>query len=77
MSEHVEIPADQLSPEALSGLVDDFITREGTDYGPREYSLEEKRDQVLRSITRREVVIVFDPESESVTLVTRRELPQT
>lgn len=63
-----------LSAEALEGLVDEFITREGTDYGAREHSLEEKRSSVLRQLARREVVIVFDFESESTTIISRQEL---
>jgi uncharacterized protein YheU (UPF0270 family) len=73
-ADYVEVPADALSPEALERLIEDFATREGTDYGEREYSLTEKCAQVRRGIERGEVVIVFDPKSESATLVTRREL---
>jgi len=29
----VKIPYDQLSPEALHGVVEEFVTRNGTDYG--------------------------------------------
>lgn len=63
-----------LSAAALEGLVDEFITREGTDYGAREHSLEEKRGSVLRQLARREVMIVFDFESESTTIISREEL---
>jgi uncharacterized protein YheU (UPF0270 family) len=63
-----------LSSEAIEGLVEEFITREGTDYGLREHSLEEKRTMVMRQLTRREIAIVFDFESESTTLVPRAEL---
>lgn len=68
------MPADALSAEALDGLVEEFITREGTDYGQREFSLEDKRSGVLRQLQRGEVAIVFELESESTTLVTKQEL---
>ena len=74
MSKYVEVPHTSLSAEALEGIVEDFVTREGTDYGLREHSLAEKKASVMRQLQRREVVIVFDPESESVTLVRREEL---
>lgn len=74
MASHIEVPADGLSQEALEGLVDEFITREGTDYGLHEHSLEDKRAAVLKQLTRGEVAIVFDFESESTTLVSRQEL---
>lgn len=57
------------------GVVDAFVLQEGTDYGHAEPTLEEKRREVLRQLERGEVVIVFDPTSEDVTLVPARELP--
>ncbi len=74
MPKQIEVPHSALSPTALEGLVEEFITREGTDYGEREHSLEEKRASVLRQLARAEIAIVFDFESESTTLVPRDEL---
>jgi uncharacterized protein YheU (UPF0270 family) len=74
--DYVEVPPAALSSEALEALVDDFTTREGTDYGEREYTLAEKRAHVMRGLSRGEVVIVFDPKSETATLLTRRELAE-
>jgi uncharacterized protein YheU (UPF0270 family) len=65
----VEIPHDRLEPETLQSLVEDFITREGTDYGEREISLDTKIKQVMGQLKRREAVIVFDPASESCNIV--------
>jgi uncharacterized protein YheU (UPF0270 family) len=65
----VEIPHTELSPEALRGVLEAFVLREGTDYGAREYSLDEKVAHVLRQLERREARIMFDPGTESVTLV--------
>ena len=74
MPTHIEVPAGQLSEHAILGLVDEFITREGTDYGAYEHSLEQKRTSVLRQLQRNEIAIVFEFESESTTLVRREEL---
>lgn len=74
MPTHIEVPLSSLSREATEGLVDEFITREGTDYGEREHTLAEKRASVMRQLERREIAIVFDFESESTTLVSRDEL---
>lgn len=75
MDEHDEadrgelvIPAALLSPRALIGLVEEFITREGTDYGVREHTFDEKRADVMRLISAGEVLILFDAETESTTL---------
>jgi len=65
----VIIPADRLSPQALQGLVEEFITREGTDYGMREIALESKVGSVRRQLEAGLVVIVFDPATETTTIV--------
>lgn len=69
--EPVEIPVEALSSEALEGIIDSFILREGTDYGAQEASYMTRLDQVRRQIDKGEVKIVFDPNEESVTLMTR------
>jgi uncharacterized protein YheU (UPF0270 family) len=74
MASYIQVPAGSLSREAVEGLVDEFITREGTDYGLREHSLDEKRQSVLKQLARNEIAIVFEFESESTTLVSCDEL---
>ena len=69
-TEGIEVPADQLSPETLRALVEEFVTRDGTDYGAVERGLESKVADVMRQLERGEVRIVFDPDSETITLVT-------
>lgn len=71
---HVVVPHESLSIEALANLIDDFISREGTDYGEREHSAEEKRASVQRQLAKGTVLIVFDPESETVNLVRAEDL---
>ena len=66
---HVEIPHRELSETALRGVVESFVLREGTDYGQRDYSLEEKIAAVMRQLDRGEAAIVFDPETETVSIV--------
>lgn len=68
-AEPVEVPPAMLSPEALRGVVESFILREGTDYGEREHTHEEKVAQVMAALERREARIVFDPATETVTLL--------
>ena len=65
----VTVPVDALSPEALLGLIDDFILREGTDYGERETDLESKRRAVRVQLDRGSALIKFDPATQSTTLV--------
>lgn len=64
-----EISPDLLSEEALSGIIENFILREGTDYGWVEVSYEKKADQIRKQIEKGFVKIYFDPISETVTLL--------
>jgi uncharacterized protein YheU (UPF0270 family) len=67
----IEIPLDAVSATALRGVVEEFVTRAGTDYGLRERTLDEKVGDVMRQLERGEAAIVFDPESRSTTIVVR------
>ncbi|WP_372832168.1 YheU family protein [Pontibacterium sp.] len=53
------IPHDQLSPDALEGLIEEYVTRDGTDYGAEEISLAERIVQVKRLLVSGEAVILF------------------
>ncbi len=67
------IPHQQLAADTLRALVEEFITREGTDYGDVEFALVNKVAQVMAQLEAGEVVIVFDPAQESVSLLTQRQ----
>lgn len=67
----IEVPADELAPVVLRRLVEELVTREGTDYGDRERSLEEKVADVMRRLASGEAAILFDPEQEIVEIVWR------
>jgi uncharacterized protein YheU (UPF0270 family) len=70
----MEIPHQQLSPEALQTLVEEFVSRDGTDYGNVEISLEEKTTQVIKQLDKGDVVIVFDAATDSCTIVSQHDL---
>jgi uncharacterized protein YheU (UPF0270 family) len=70
--EPVEVPYGELSAESLHAVVESFVLREGTDYGEREYSFEDKVAHVMRQLKKGEAKILFDPESESVTIAVRQ-----
>jgi uncharacterized protein YheU (UPF0270 family) len=65
----VAVPYATLSEAALDGLIEEFVTRAGTDYGRTERTLAEKIADVRRQLERGEATIVFDPESETVNIV--------
>lgn len=66
---YVIVPQAKLSEEAFNGLIDEFILREGTDYGQREFTLEEKHAQIHRQLNNGSVLIVFDMAAESASLM--------
>lgn len=67
------IPPESLSEEALQGVLEEFISRDGTDYGEHELSLDAKVARLKPQVMRGEVLIVFDDTLERVTLMTREE----
>lgn len=70
----VVVPPTDVSGEALRGLVEEFVSRDGTDYGDRERTLEEKVDRVKQKLASGEVCIVFDRDDERVNLVCATDL---
>jgi uncharacterized protein YheU (UPF0270 family) len=68
----VRVPHDALSADALQGVIESFVLREGTDYGPREYTLAEKVEHVRGQLERGEAHVVWDPHTQSVAIVVER-----
>lgn len=68
----IEIPHQRLEPSTLRALVEDFVTRDGTDYGLYECPLETKVHQVMAQLKSGEVIIVFDEQQQSCQLVLKR-----
>ncbi|WP_374029691.1 YheU family protein [Bdellovibrio bacteriovorus] len=69
----MEVPQEALSPEALRGIIESFILREGTDYGREEAAFETKFNQIKKQLDKGDVKIVFDPNTETVGIVTKIE----
>ena len=42
----LKIPYDQLNPETLHGVIEEFVTRDGTDYGEIEVSLDTRKTEM-------------------------------
>ena len=62
----VKVPVESLSESALAAIIEAFVLREGTDYGPVEYDLEDKCRAVRRQLDRGEAELDFDPVTETV-----------
>ncbi len=72
MADPILIPHHELSEDALAGVIESFVLREGTEYGERDYSLAEKVLHVRGQLDAGEAFVVFDPDSESVGIVAER-----
>ena len=59
------IPHTALAAETLHNLVEEFVTREGTEYGNYSHNLADKVKQVLRQMEQGKAVIFFDPQSST------------
>lgn len=62
----VVVPHEELDTQLLRSVVESFVLREGTDYGERELSLDQKVARVVRQLERGEARILFDPRTETV-----------
>jgi uncharacterized protein YheU (UPF0270 family) len=67
MSVH-RIPVNKLSPEALQGVIEEFISRAGTDYGEVEASADTKFRQVKQKLETGSAVLIFDDETETTNI---------
>lgn len=76
MEEHLEIPLHLLTEDALKGLIEEFVSREGTDYGQGEYTLERKAASVRTQLEKGRAVIVYDPATGGCNIVLKEELPR-
>lgn len=68
MSIHI-IPVSRLSPEALKGVIEEFISREGTDYGEKEVSPDVSFSQVKHKLEKGLAILVFDDEAETTNIL--------
>jgi len=67
MSIH-RIPVNRLSQEALQGVIGEFISRDGTDYGEVEASRSTKFSFVKQKIENGLAVLIFDDEAETTNI---------
>jgi uncharacterized protein YheU (UPF0270 family) len=73
MPTYIEVPCNRLAPDVLQRLLEEVVTRDGTDYGIREQSTEEKTVALEAQITSGEVVLLFESDSETWDLLPKEE----
>lgn len=75
MSNFMVIPWSSLSEDALAGIIEDFVTREGTEYGSSDIALEQKVQQIQRQLRSGDASVVYDSEQLSCSVTLTRDLP--
>lgn len=65
----MQIPYQAIAPETLRNMVEELITRDGTDYGEQELTLEAKVMQVIAKLQSGEATIKYDEELEICEIV--------
>jgi uncharacterized protein YheU (UPF0270 family) len=71
----VIIPWQDIPADSLQNLIEEFVSRDGTDYGEREIPLSTRVDQVRELLRRRKVVIWFDEATETVSVFEADKIP--
>ena len=65
----VEVPFEQINPDTLRRMIQEFVSRDGADWADVGCTLEDKVEQVLQQLRNKKVKVVFDQTSETVNLV--------
>ena len=69
------IPFEQIEADTLTRLIEDFVTRDGTDNGD-ETPLQTRIERVRNALEKKQAVIVFDVESQQCQLCLKRDVPK-
>lgn len=64
----MRIPHTSLSKTTLQALIEEFVTRDGTDYGDVEVPLQRRVEMVMALLQARTAVIVYDEDSETCSI---------
>ena len=71
MSQIINVPVERLAADVLQALLEEYASRDGTDYGEREHTLEQKVSSLRRQLDSGELCILYDIDSEHWDLTPR------
>ena len=69
MAQFVEVPHQRLESQVLRALLEEFASRDGTDYGAQEHTLEQKVSQLHRQLQSLELRLLYDADCQEWDLV--------
>ena len=70
------VPWKDLPPDTLHNLIEEFVTRDGTDYSDTEIPTATKVKQVREQLKKEQVFVVFDETTESVSVLSKEQLAE-
>lgn len=65
----VIIPYQSVDSDTLTAMLEEFVTRDGTDYGEFEATLSVRVGQVRHQLESEKAAIVFDADEETFSIV--------
>jgi uncharacterized protein YheU (UPF0270 family) len=68
------VPWQDIDKATLENLIQEYVTRDGTDYGEQEVSLETKVAQVHERLKTGAAVVWFDEGTETVNILPREDI---
>ena len=63
------VPWKDIPADTLDNLIEEFVTRDGTDYGDYEIATSTKVEQVRQQLKQGDAFVVFDEATESVSVM--------
>jgi uncharacterized protein len=69
IEEGIDVPYEQISPDTLSAMIEEFVTREWSELSDSGYSLDEKVAQVIQQLKDKKAKVVFDLTTETCNIV--------
>jgi uncharacterized protein len=63
------IPLTQLSTDTLTAIIENFVLREGTEYGSEDVSLSDKIAQVHQQLQQGSALLVYSELHETVNIL--------
>lgn len=70
--EGVEVPYQQIDPETLRRMIQEFVSRDGADWADAGCTLDDKVEQVLQQLRQKQAKVVVDMRSQTVNIVACR-----
>ena len=64
MAKFVAVPLQRLEADVLQALLEEFASRDGTDYGEQELTLQQKVGELRMQLGRGELTLLYETDSE-------------